>query len=116
MAGLAIWWVVGGHIGVVVGLAATAVGPRLLGRLDDVEGDDGAVAAQLPLALDLLAACLLGGASVPDAVRAVSAALPGACGARLARVGAALAVVPRPAKPGGPWVTVPVRRGRLPVR
>ena len=92
MAGLAVWWVVGGLVGVVLGLSATVAGPRLLGRLDDTEGDDRDVAAQLPLALDLLAACLIGGATTPDAVRAVAAAVPGACGARLARVGAALAV------------------------
>jgi pilus assembly protein TadC len=92
LAGVALWAVVGGPVGVGIGLAAVGVGPRLLGRLGDDESDTKAVVAELPLALDLLAACLVGGATSVDAVRAVATALPGPCGARLARVGAALGV------------------------
>lgn len=92
VAGLAVWLVVGGVVGVVLGGLVAAVGPRLLGRLDDVESDEAEVARELPLALDLLAACLVGGAPAVDAVRAVAAALTGPCATRLARVGAALEV------------------------
>jgi pilus assembly protein TadC len=92
VAALALWLVVGGVVGVALGGLAAAAGPRLLGRLDDVESDEAEVARELPLALDLLAACLVGGAPTVDAVRAVAAALTGPCAARLARVGAALEV------------------------
>jgi hypothetical protein len=92
LAGPALWLVVGGPPGLVLGALAAGAGPRLLGRLDDDAGDGAAVAADLPLALDLLAACLAGGASTPAAVGAVAGAVPGACGERFARVAAALAV------------------------
>jgi pilus assembly protein TadC len=92
LAGGALWVVIGGVVGAGLGLAALLFGPRLLERLDGDASDDSAVAADLPLALDLLAACLVGGATTAAAVRAVAVALPGPCGARLARVGAALGV------------------------
>lgn len=98
VAALAVWAVVGGPVGALLGLAVGVVTPRLLGMLDDTQGDDAAVAAQLPLALDLLAACLVGGATTADAVAAVAGALPGPCGARLARVAAALGVGSPPAE------------------
>jgi pilus assembly protein TadC len=91
VAGGAAWLLVGGPAGLAVGATVAAVGPRLLGRLP-ADGEEQEVAAALPLALELLAACLAGGAVPADAVRAVAAAVPGACGARLARVAAALTV------------------------
>lgn len=97
LAGLAVWGLLGGPVGAALGAAVAVWGPRLLGRLDDEERDDAAVEAQLPLALDLLAACLVGGATTAHAVEAVAQALPGPCGARLARVGAALGVGSAPA-------------------
>ena len=100
VAGLALWWLLGGVLGVALGAAAAVLGPRLLNRLDDTAGDDKDVAAQLPLALDLLAACLVGGATTSSAVSAVADALPGPLGARLARVAAGLAVG---SAPGEAW-------------
>lgn len=91
-AALAVWGVVGGALGVVVGLLALLLGPRALATLNDEQDDDAQVAVDLPLALDLLAACLSGGAVAGDAVRAVAAAVPGPCGDRLGAVGARLAV------------------------
>lgn len=97
LAGLAVWGLLGGPVGAAVGAVVAVWGPRLLGRLDDEERDEAVVAAQLPLALDLLAACLAGGATTAHAVDAVARALPGPCGARLVRVGAALGVGSAPA-------------------
>jgi Flp pilus assembly protein TadB len=92
VGGAGIGWLVGGVAGLLLGVAVLVVGPRLLGRLDDTEDDAAALAEELPLALDLLAACLAGGASLMVAVEAVRDAMPGPCGHRLGRVAAALAV------------------------
>ncbi len=92
LAGAGLAWVVGGVLGPVVGLVVAVVGPRLVARLDDTEDDAAALASQLPLALDLLGACLAGGAPLRTAVEAVRDAVPGPCGDRLARVAAALVV------------------------
>lgn len=96
LAGVALAFVVGGVVGPLLALALLVVGPRVVERLDDTEDDDdenGALlTAQLPLALELLAACLSGGAPLRSAVEAVRDAVPGPCGQRLARVAAALAV------------------------
>jgi pilus assembly protein TadC len=92
-AGLVTWWVLGGYGGVAVGLALAAAGPDVLARLEDRSArEEQVVVQQLPLALDLLAACLAGGGSPADALRAVSQALKGPCGSRLGRVAAALDV------------------------
>lgn len=92
LAGAALWWLVGGVLGGLLGGAAAVLGPRLLGRLEQEQDDEDVVATQLPLALELLAACLAGGAPPAAAVQAVAVALPGPLGSRMARVGAALAV------------------------
>jgi hypothetical protein len=95
--GLGVWLMFGGAAGLLLGTVLVVAGPRLLARL---EHDDEAqeVAARLPLALELLGACLAGGAVPAEAVRAVSVAVPGPCGARLAKVAAALAVGSAPAE------------------
>ena len=97
VGGCGAWLLVGGPVGVGLGVTVAVLGPRLLGRLDG-DADEQAVAAALPLALELLGACLAGGAVPADAVRAVAAAVPGPCGARLARVAAALLVGSPPAE------------------
>jgi pilus assembly protein TadC len=53
--------------------------------------------ADLPLVLDLLAACLAGGAPLPEAVHAVAAAVGGPAGRRLETVVSMLAVGAPPA-------------------
>ena len=94
LAAVACWLVVGGAVG--VGLAACIVvwGPRCLARLPSRSAEQRKVALSrdLPLALDLLAACLAGGASLGAAVSAVAAAVPGECGDRLQQVAAALSL------------------------
>jgi pilus assembly protein TadC len=97
VAGVALWLLVGGPVGVALGAVGAILGPHLLGRLSDVESDEAEVTRELPLALDLLAACLVGGAPAAAAVRAVAAALTGPCSARLSRVAAALEVGSPPA-------------------
>lgn len=91
--GLVVWWLAGGVLGAALGLAVAAAGPSGLARLEDREARvEQELLAQLPLALDLLAACLAGGGSPVDALRAVSRAVGGPCGVRFGRVAAALAV------------------------
>lgn len=92
LAGLAIGAVVGGPVGVVLGMLAAGLGPRALAHVDAGPDEDGEVAAALPLALELLAACLAGGAVPVVAVQAVADGVGGRCGTRLARVAGALLV------------------------
>lgn len=92
MCGAGLAWVLGGVIGPVVGTGVALLGPRVVGGLDRGPDVERAVAASLPVALDLLAACLVGGASLPTAVQVVALASPGALGERLRAVAAALLV------------------------
>ena len=98
LAGLAAWGLLGGAVGAGVGLGVGLLGPVALARLDDTESDTAELTAVLPLALDLLAACLAGGAAPVEAVSAVAAAFPGPCGTRLQRVAAALRLGSPPAE------------------
>ncbi|MGW7262754.1 type II secretion system F family protein [Streptomyces sp. NPDC054842] len=82
------WVLVGGLVGLVAGLAAGFGVWRL--RLREAtasapEYDASVAARQLPLAADLLAACIAAGASPVAAARAVGEALRGPVGERLAR-------------------------------
>lgn len=90
--GFVLWWVLGGMLGILLGGGLAVCGPGVVARLDDGDPEGEQLAAHLPLALDLLGACLSGGANLRDAVTAVAAALPGACGTRFSRIAAALAV------------------------
>ncbi|MDX3643359.1 type II secretion system F family protein [Streptomyces sp. MB09-02B] len=85
------WVLVGGLVGLLLGLAAGVGAWQWLRRARRAGGDpseayDAAAAArQLPLAADLLAACITAGASPVVAARAVGEALGGPVGERLAR-------------------------------
>ncbi|GAA0920100.1 type II secretion system F family protein [Streptomyces thermoalcalitolerans] len=82
------WALVGGFAGVVVGLAGAA-GMRQWRRWaesrPEAEFDEAEAARQLPLAADLLAACIAAGAGPVSAAQAVGEALGGPVGDRLAR-------------------------------
>ncbi|MEV6589888.1 type II secretion system F family protein [Streptomyces acidicola] len=87
------WVLVGGLMGLVLGLAAGCgfwwwrQRPRGSGSAEkpgDREYDPARVARQLPLAADLLAACIAAGAGPAVAARAVGEALGGPVGERLA--------------------------------
>ncbi|MFJ9900368.1 type II secretion system F family protein [Streptomyces sp. NPDC091280] len=86
------WVLVGGGAGVVVGVAV-ACGlwwwrrRQLAGGAVD-QRDAAGAARQLPLAADLLAACIAAGASPVIAAQAVGEALAGPLGERLARAAA----------------------------
>ena len=99
LAGLAVALLVAPPVGPALGLGLAAVGPRLLGCLEPraVREQREQLLADLPLVLDLLAACLAGGAPLATAASAVAAAVPGPAGRRLSAVGAALAVGAAPA-------------------
>lgn len=105
VGGLGVALLAGGGVGVVLGVAVAVIGPKLLGRLEDPasRAERDRLARELPLALDLLSACLAGGAPLPAAVRAVADALPGPCGDRLRRVEAGLAVG---SAPGDAWAAL----------
>lgn len=93
LLGVMAWWVLGDVVGLAAGAAVALAGPLLLERLDArAEGEDELLALQLPLALDLVGACLAGGSPLGQALTAVGRALDGPAGGRLLRVAAALAV------------------------
>jgi Flp pilus assembly protein TadB len=100
VAGIALVLLLGGPAGVVAGATVALAGPAVLGSLEPgaLRKDRDELARDLPLALDLLSACLAGGAPLQPAVHAVAAALPGACGRRLLRVATALEVGSAPAE------------------
>lgn len=89
-SGVVVLWLLGGLLGAVAGATLALGGPRLLARASTAV-DDGS-AGTLPLALDLLAACLTGGAPLGAATASVAEACPGQLGRSLARVAAALDV------------------------
>lgn len=92
MTGLVAWWLVGGVLGALLGAAVALGGPRCAARLDDGDDDGAELAVRLPLALDLLGACLAGGGLLQASVSSVAGALPGPCGERFAKVASALAL------------------------
>ncbi|MFB6977349.1 type II secretion system F family protein [Streptomyces scopuliridis] len=96
------WVMVGGMAGCLVGLAG-AYGVRRWLRTrkpDDRTGTEEA-ARQLPLAADLLAACIAAGAGPREAAEAVGESLGGPVGDRLARTAAELRLGGEPAEAWG---------------
>ncbi|MGR7025129.1 type II secretion system F family protein [Geodermatophilus sp. URMC 62] len=85
-AGLATALLLGGPAGAGAGVVAAVLADRLLRRAA-VRDDTGAeMAAELPVACDLLAVCLGAGLPVGSALAAVAPALPGPLGGALADV------------------------------
>jgi pilus assembly protein TadC len=105
VAAVSVTLLVGLPAGAVLGLVVAATGPALLARLEpgSVRQEREQLVHELPLLLDLLAACLVGGASLAAAAGAVADALPGPCGRRLAAVVDALAVG---SAPGEAWLAL----------
>jgi pilus assembly protein TadC len=98
-AGSACWVFFGGAPGIVVGLAAAAGVWWWQRRPVPVEEFDAVLAArQLPLAADLLAACVAAGAGPVVAAQAVGEALDGPVGERLARGSAEMRLGGEPAE------------------
>jgi pilus assembly protein TadC len=87
-AGLAVAAVLGGLLGVVAGIGAGLGLRQVVARLEPaaVRWARAVRAAELPLALDLLAVCLRSGSPLVVALEIVGGALPGLLGADLVRV------------------------------
>ncbi|WP_031077566.1 type II secretion system F family protein [Streptomyces sp. NRRL S-118] len=101
---------VGGYPGAATALAC-ACGVRLWQRRPRPPVGDGEVARGLPLAADLLAACLSAGAGPREAAEAVGECLGGPVGERLARAGAELRLGGEPAAAWGAFGAIPGARG-----
>ncbi|MFF8610241.1 type II secretion system F family protein [Streptomyces sp. NPDC015346] len=98
LAALAGWALVGGTAGLLVALAAGWGARRWsVRRGGSAVPDDGEAARQLPLAADLLAACVSAGAGPGEAAEAVGGSLGGPVGERLARTAAELRLGGEPA-------------------
>ena len=102
LAGIALALLVELPLGLPLGAVLVLAGPRVLARLEPrrVRAQREQLLRDLPLVLDLLASCLVGGASLAAAADVVAGAVGGPAGARLASVGAALSVG---APPGEAW-------------
>ncbi|MFS8199045.1 type II secretion system F family protein (plasmid) [Streptomyces sp. CWNU-52B] len=108
----ACWVVVGGVAGGVTGLVAAFGMWRWQRRPAPVaEFDTARVARQLPLAADLLAACVAAGASPVVAARAVGEALEGPVGERLERGAAEVRLGGEPAEAWRGLAALPGARG-----
>ncbi|CAL9300661.1 type II secretion system F family protein [Streptomyces sp. SudanB25_2051] len=93
------WVLFGGAVGCAVGVAA-AYGLRRWQRRPRPAAGDTEAAARLPLAAELLAACLSAGAGPREAAEAVGRSLGGPLGERLRRTAAELALG---GDPGEAW-------------
>jgi pilus assembly protein TadC len=106
------WALIGGVAGCVVGIAgAYGVRRRLrTGKREDRAAREEAV-RQLPLAADLLAACVTAGAGPREAAEAVGESLGGPVGDRLARTAAELRLGGEPAEAWGRFAEIPGAAG-----
>ncbi|MER7762519.1 type II secretion system F family protein [Streptomyces sp. NPDC097619] len=109
------WVLLGGWKGLLAGCAAGWALHRARARSGGAEGAadrrERAVAErQLPLAADLLAACLAAGAGPREAAEVVGDSLGGPVGARLARAGAELRLGGDPGAAWGPLAGIPGAR------
>lgn len=97
--------VVGGVAGLIFGLLAAVGCERGLRRLEPraVRRRRGRLAMDMPIAADLLAACLLSGSSMVDAAESVAAALSGPLEGRLRGV---VASVRLGADPAAAWLSL----------
>ncbi|PBC62482.1 hypothetical protein BKI49_19840 [Streptomyces sp. Tue6028] len=104
------WVLIGGLAGAAIGLAAGCAARQWLRRrrAEPVEEYDRAHAArQLPLAADLVAACIAAGAGPVVAARAVGEALGGPVGDRLARGAAEVRLGGEPAQAWAKLASMP---------
>ncbi|WP_411574240.1 type II secretion system F family protein [Streptomyces fradiae] len=94
------WAMVGGVAGCAVGVAGAYGVRRWQDRPRPVAAEDSETAARLPLAAELLAACLSAGAGPREAAEAVGRSVGGPVGERLRRTAAELALG---GEPGEAW-------------
>jgi len=103
LTGLVCALLLGGPVGWVAGvlIAVGLMRPRLEPRA--VRARRARVVAELPIAIDLLAACLRGGGAWHESVEAVAGAVGGPLGAELARVAARIRLG---ADPAAEWLSL----------
>lgn len=110
-AGLGALAVVGGAAGCAVGLATGYAVRRWARRAPDARAPRSTGTAGLPLAADLLSACLAAGAGPREAALAVGHSLSGPVGERLTRVAAELRLGGDPEDAWGRLAEVPGAEG-----
>ncbi|HEV7936224.1 MAG TPA: type II secretion system F family protein [Actinomadura sp.] len=105
LAGVACAALVGGAAGLVAGAGVSIGCDRLLARMEprEVRRRRARLLADLPVAVELLAACLCGGTSWGEAVDAVADAIGGPLGEELRAVAAQVRLGADPAKA---WLTL----------
>ncbi|WP_460333476.1 type II secretion system F family protein [Actinoallomurus acanthiterrae] len=105
LAGIACALLLGGPLGWVAGVLVAVGLMRFLARLEPKAARErrGRVVAELPIAIDLLAACLRGGGAWHESVEAVADAVGGPLGAELARVAARIRLG---ADPAAEWLAL----------
>lgn len=100
LAGFVCALLVGGPVGWVTGVVVAVGCVRTLARLEPraVRLRRARILAELPMAIDLLAACLRGGGAWHESVEAVADAVGGPLGAELAKVAARIRLGADPAE------------------
>ena len=100
LAGLVCALLVGGPVGWAAGALAALGCHRILSRMEPraVRSRRARIVTDLPLAIDLLAACLRGGGAWHESVEAVADAVGGPLGTELARVAARIRLGADPAE------------------
>jgi pilus assembly protein TadC len=100
LAGFVSVLLIGGPAGWITGAVVTAACIRILSRLEprDARLRRARIVAELPMAIDLLAACLRGGGAWHESVEAVAEALGGPLGTELGRVAARIRLGADPAE------------------
>lgn len=109
VAGAAVVLLLGGPVGLVLGAGVAVAGPRLLARLEPaaVRRRRERTARDLPVAADLLAACLAAGSTPDGALAAVGPAVGGPVGDALLTVLVALRLGADPRSAWAPVVSDP---------
>ncbi|MFJ8000171.1 type II secretion system F family protein [Streptomyces sp. NPDC096310] len=106
------WALLGGMTGAAVGLAgAYAIRRWLRTHRPTDRSQADAIAGQLPLAADLLAACVAAGAGPREAAEAVGESLGGPVGERLAHTAAEIRLGGEPAQAWGRFGAIPGAAG-----
>lgn len=98
LAAVAVGLVLGGVAGLVGGALVVWRGPALLARLEQPDPERELWDLQVPLVLDLLAACLAGGADLRTALSAVGRASPSPAAERLGKTASLLGLGAAPAQ------------------
>jgi Flp pilus assembly protein TadB len=105
LAGFVCALLVGGPVGWAAGALVTVACVRVLARLEPRSARlrRARILTELPMAIDLLAACLRGGGAWHESVEAVADAIGGPLGSELARVAARIRLGADPAEE---WLTL----------